>query len=154
MAYLLQQGGGRVSIQGGGAILLRGGEPADETFSGGWPERPRKRRWHVKRPDGALEYFDSVEAAYARFEALFAPPEPKAKRRGVQRISIPAIPARTVAFDGADATRSFARLARDAYADEARIAVATMLAEIEADALRRARQLADDDEAAALLLLM
>jgi hypothetical protein len=157
-AYILNRDGGKLLIRGGGALLLRESvppTPVADAVTGGWgSDRPRKRRWHVELPDGTREYFDDARAAWARFAEVYDPqPEPEApKRRGKRRISVPAVPARTVVYDGAaDATRSFAKLLRE---EQAAAAVAALLREIEADAIRRAAEAEDEEEAAATLLLM
>ena len=112
----------------------------------------------MRTPGGLLEGFDTAEAAWARFRELYGAPEPEpaVTRKAPRQIVMPALPARTVAFDGADATRSFARLLRDMQQQreaEAHGRVMAMLHQIATDAARRAAQLEEDDEAAAILLL-
>ena len=125
----------------------------DAITAGGWETR-RKRRWRVKTDRGP-EFFDTAEAAYERFLQTLGIEPDAPKRAGVRRISLPAIPAQTVTYDGADTTRAFAKVARDITAareQRAAQAVADMLRAIELDAARRAME-RDDDEAAAILLL-
>lgn len=153
-------------VVAGDDVTASGGTPpAPSTgITGGGPlvPMPRRRRWRVRTPGGLLEGFDTAEAAYARFEELYGDPAPAAApsanhaRPTPRRISLPAIPARTVALDGADATRSFARLLRDMQAEREAYAAArvqALLDQIATDAARRAAQLEEDDEAAAILLL-
>lgn len=151
-------------VAAGDDVTASGGTPpAPSTgITGGGPlvPMPRRRRWRVRTPGGLLEGFDTAEAAYARFEELYGDPAPAAPTKGTaapRRISVPSLPPRTVALGDADATRSFARLLRDMQAEregEARARVVAMLDQIALDAAYRAAQLEDDDEAAAVLLLM
>lgn len=150
----------------GDDVTATGGTPPAPAagITGGGPlvPMPRRRRWRVRTPGGLLEGFDTPEAAYARFEELYGDPTPATApsanhaRPTPRRISLPAIPARTVALDGADATRSFARLLRDMQAEREAYAAArvqALLDQIATDAARRAAQLEEDDDAAAILLL-
>ena len=150
------------SAAAGDDVTATGGTPPAPstgiTGGGPWAPMPRRRRWRVRTPGGLLEGFDTAEAAWARFRELYGPPEPEptATRKAPRRISLPAIPARTVALDGADATRSFARLLRDMQQQrevDAQRRVMALLDQIAFDAARRAAQLEEDDEAAAILLL-
>lgn len=150
------------SAAAGDDVTATGGTPPAPstgiTGGGPWAPMPRRRRWRVRTPGGLLEGFDTAEAAWARFREFYGPPEPEpsATRKAPRRISLPAIPARTVALDGADATRSFARLLRDMQQQrevDAQRRVMALLDQIAFDAARRAAQLEEDDEAAAILLL-
>jgi len=115
----------------------------------------RAKPWHVRRPDGEDEYFDDPQAAWFRFNELYAEPASQRTKRGPRKISVGAIPARAVQFEQTDATRDFAKLAREISAQREATASARVVAQLRAIAIDAARRAADrDDEEAAMVLLM
>ena len=129
--------------------------PALVNATGGWAGgRKRNKPWLVRRPDGAAEYFDDPKEAWLRFNELYAAPSP-APKRGLRKISVGAIPARAVQFEQTDATRDFAKLAREINAQREAKASARVVAQLRAIAIDAARRAAErDDEEAAMVLLM